>query len=193
MKYSALLMILGLLNLLGCIKGYQEGRLISEQRYYPKEPKFTIKPNGTDAYSNSVLDFEVIYLQKVIFNKKDYGYNYFRFWPNGRVLARLEDALPSREQAESFMGATIGYYYVSGKNLVIELYVRNPGILEWDYLTEYAIVEDNEIKEIKSVLSGRWEYYAEKPPDTYQSYSTYRSDCVFNKYKIEGLKRQPDW
>jgi hypothetical protein len=97
-------MILGVLNLCGCIKDYQNGKLISEQRHFPKEPRFTIRPNGTDAYSNSVLDFEAIYLQKVIFNKKDYGYNYFRFWPNGCVLARLEDVLPSREQAESFMG-----------------------------------------------------------------------------------------
>jgi hypothetical protein len=182
MKYTVLLMILGVLNLWGCIKDYQNGKLISEQRHFPKEPKFTIRPNSIGEYSNSVLDFEAIYLQK-----NEYGYHYYRFWLNGRVLIRSEDNLPSREQAENFMHAYIGYYYMSGKNLVIETYVLNPGINEWDYLIDYAIVDGDEIREIKSVLNEKWEYYSEESPKDYQSY------YVYHKYKIEGLKRQPDW
>jgi hypothetical protein len=183
MKYTVLLMILWVLDLCGCIKDYQNGKLISEQRHFPMEPRFTIRPNSIGEYSNSALDFEAIYFQI----REGIGYNYYRFWPNGRVLVRAEANLPSREQAESFMDATIGYYHISGNNLVIELYVMNPGINEWDYLIAYAIVEDSDLRETKSVLGGRWWYYTEEPAKTYQSYYVYR------KYKIEGLKRQPDW
>lgn len=151
---------------------------LSQKRFYPKKPKFTIIPNGK--FENVGIDFNAIYYKKyerLLNNKKHVTYNYYRFWSNGRVLYRSIGKDPYREEAEDFTEAVIGYYRVDGQYLIMEFFSFDYVALHWDYVRVHAILKKDIIRTTHSEIRGE----IEGRPSS------------FIKRSFAELNRQPDW
>lgn len=176
MKFRFVFLLVGFLVFLGCSPW--TAKVMSGERGFPKEPKFTILPQGN--YENCRLDFNAIYYYR--FGKNltvpEGSCKYYRFWPNGRALFSYSDSLPTRAKAEDFYRARIGYYQVTGKDIVIELFIPDSGIMNWDYIRSHAVI-DNEgnIVELRSEIRGDVTEFQE----------------IYLKRNLGELKRQPDW
>lgn len=162
----------------GCIA--KKGVPISENRVFPREPAFTIMP--VNGYSNVGIDYNSVYCVRFESigknNKVSVSYNYYRFWPNGRVLIKSSEYLPTKESVESFEGAYLGYYKVNGRNLVMEFFIPDSGIMDWDYIRTYALIGKDQIIELRSEIRG------EREPGEGE---------VFIKLHLGELVRKPDW
>ena len=167
------------LSFLGCAR---TDMLIGEGQHFPKRPKFSIKPNGD--YQNTSLDFNAIYYNRWEINRSMTGedihvyYNYYRFWPNGRVLVNDGGGqMPSRNKAEDFTNAIVGYYQISGKNLVMEFFVPDSGVMNWDYERVFSVVEKDRIINIRAEIRNQKNELNEE----------------FLKLNLGELTRQPNW
>jgi hypothetical protein len=152
---------------------------ISEGRFFPKEPNFTLINNKS--YIHSGIDFDAIYYnqRKRILNNILYvSYAYYRFWPNGQVLRKSSSQLPTRELAEDFTKAIIGYYTILGSDIIIESFSRSPGSWNsYEYGKAYGKLENNELITFKSVYKSEICKY----------------EMVYKKLNLGELKKQPDW
>src|SRR5258705_4393272 len=104
-----------LVALIGCRTDVK----LSEHRHFPKMPNFSVHPHGD--YKASGIDFNAVY-----YNRHDpptnsnliTSYNYFRFWPDGKVIVRALDHLPTKTDAEDFTRGYIGYYLITNRTIV---------------------------------------------------------------------------
>ena len=155
-------------------------KIVSDSRRYPKNPNFSIFPNDQLEQLESLIDFSAIYYKYDFAywpdGTKIDGYNFMRFWPSGHVYMRVADHIPSREDAENFRTAYMGFYEISGTNLVIEQFVPN-----WGYIKSWGTISSNAIHEYKIERrdGGRcWQY---------------PKDYTYIRHPIDGLSREPDW
>ena len=157
-----------------------ERAVFSESRQYPKKPEFSIQSTEQTEFSVSSIDFSAVYTKCESHrgqNGKEYNsFNFMRFWPSGHVYKRVLDHIPNHEEAESFRTAYMGFYQVSGTNLIIELYVPN-----WGYITSKGYMTENAIYEYE--IERRDGRTRERYPKQYQNI----------KHHIDGLSRLPDW
>jgi hypothetical protein len=163
--------------LFGCL--FRTDIIISESRHFPKDPNFTI-PIQDYNNKNIGIDFNAIYYyehETVLYGVSRFSYNYYRFWPNGRVLLNYSNQLPTKEMAENFTNAYIGYYNVERNKLIVELFVPDTGRYEWNYLRVEATIEDNKIIE-KLEDGGKF---------------SQPSELSFIKHNLGKLNRTPDW
>lgn len=168
-----------ILNFFGCSPLTSTG--LPDGRYVPKEPKFSINPENY-SYEDIGLDFNSIYYNetKSYYNNiKHVFYSYYRFWPNGRVMKKLSETFLKKEDVELLNEAEIGYYYVKGNELVMELFFPDSTILNWDYITIYGRIKSDMIEKKYSVIRGKIE--------------NYRPNSFYIKKQFKNLTTQPDW
>lgn len=150
LKYIVLLC----LGLYGCSALIPTYKSIGEDQFFPKKPKFTIKPLGS--YERTGLDFNAIYyVRDEVQGDKDQdvyiSYDYYRFWPDGRVINKTsESRLPSRSEVENFSGGYLGYYQVDGSELKMEFFFPYSVTLNWDYIRIYSTIEEDRIINLTS-------------------------------------------
>jgi hypothetical protein len=178
MKFSRLCLFPLVLVL---IQGCRSDVLLSEQRSFPKKPKFTIVPENYTAASG--LDFNAVYYfhipKPANSNEPVETYYFLRFWPNGRVLKRyVLNHLPNKADAENFKHAYVGYYRVQGQNLVTELYIQDPTAwIAWDHNRHYAVINGDNITFSREEMRGQSLYH----------------EATYRKIHLDQLERMPDW
>ena len=147
--------------------------LLSEQRSFPKKPKFTILPKNYDASSG--LDFNAVYYRLV----PTQTYYFYRFWPDGRVSKKyVMGRLPTQSDAEDFTHAYVGYYQIEGRQIETELFIPDPTAwIAWDYNRRYGVITGSNIIFSREEMRGE----------------TLEQEDVFQKIPLGELKRQPDW
>jgi hypothetical protein len=141
-------------------------------------PNFTVHPHGD--YKASGIDFNAVY-----YNRHDpptnsnlvASYNYFRFWPDGRVIVRALDHLPTKTDVEDFTRGYIGYYLITNRTIVTEVFIPNTATFRWDYCRGYAVLTNDEIVELRQEM-GR---------------QTLETNDRYRNLSFGELVRQPDW
>ena len=148
---------------------------ISENRYIPKSPAFTVHP--TDHIGTKLLDYDAIYIADDTKGTNRRSYTYYRFWPSGHVLTNYSREEPSRFVGDNIARAYLGYYRLDGRGIYIELFVPNTGRGRWDYGRKYGYIENHSIIFTNSTLGAR----------------SWIKRTVFNRHEISGMQRTPDW
>lgn len=153
---------------------------LTESRIWPVNPRFRIIPStNTIEYMNSGLEFDVVYT-RALFTAG--GFNYLRFWSNGRVLIRPTDRRPMLQDVESFTNAYVGYYRVEGDIVSCEVFLP-AGSPPWacGYELVKSRIETNGLHELSASFNGC------RPKDLR------KYNIRFGKQPMPGMKRQPDW
>jgi len=153
---------------------------LSEGRIWPKRPSFTIvPPTNQVAYQTSGVSYDAVYVYS---NACGEGYNFLRFWPNGRVMIRPTPQIPTLEDAESFTNAYIGYFRVEGSKLFTEFFLP-AGSPPWasGYHFIESIIDGDKIVDIRSKFNDGDERDLKK------------NNMINTKHPMPGMKRQPDW
>jgi hypothetical protein len=172
-------LVLIVLSLFGCSPS--TSIVLSDGRYIPKSPEFSIIPEE-HSYENIGLDFDSIYYEKMVsyLNKvKHMSYTYYRFWPNGRVIRKAsESVFPTKAEVEKLNDSRIGYYYVDEREITIELFLPDSTILNWGYFKIYGVIEDGRIKITGSETRGEINHF---------------DPIYYITKQFNNLTEKPDW
>lgn len=153
---------------------------LSDHRRFPSDPGFSITP--VPFADSSRLDFNAVYYlaNNQIPNVTAPGGNYYRFWPNGRVMVTFTrtDGPPSAEEADKLSSAYLGYYRIDGNRIEMEFFAPDPGKGRWSYGRDEAVIgDDGNLVTMRSQMGKH-----------------IREDRdVFRRMPLNGLKRVPDW
>lgn len=167
---------LALAALVGCRTWLE----LPDDRYFPKRPGFSIEPEAVP--ENSGLDFDAVYYlpHSTVAGMEAYpGGNYYRFWPNGRVLVTFTQAEgpPSAAEADGFRSAYLGYYHVHEGRVTMEFYAPDAGVSDWYGSVEAFVDKDGNLVKTWSKRGGH----------------VGRARSVFLRVPLAGMKRMPDW
>ncbi|PIE70949.1 MAG: hypothetical protein CSA22_06005 [Deltaproteobacteria bacterium] len=174
------ILMMCLLLIIGCF--YWTDIELPDGRHIPKKFNFSIAPATDDIIESTLIDYNAIYYVKhndLISGLDQESYSYYRFWPNGRVMEKLSNILPSQDDAEDFSNAEIGYFKIDGTELVIELFIPDTTIMNWGYILIFANIIDGKIVFNKTVSQNK--------------VSTGMDGITYKPLKFDKLSREPDW
>ncbi len=173
---ALLFVIVLLISLSGC-RTYV---WLPENRIWPKKPAFGIVPSTNIVeYMDSGIDCNSVYVFRL---ESGRGFNYLRFWPNGKMLVRPTVGIPTLQDAESFTNAYIGYYRLTNGTVSSEVFLP-AGSPPW--ACGYEVLESQIEKEVILHLSSSFNGCRPKDLRKY--------NIRFVKHPMPGMKRQPDW
>jgi hypothetical protein len=167
----------------GCGSSYQLAKTVGalsvlpEDRVFPTKPKFTVQP--VTVADGEGIDFEAVYYldNRSIPGVSIDGGNYFRFWPDGRVMERCAGRKPSTEDADQFLGAWLGYYQVNEGKLVLEFFAPEPVKYRWNYWKLEAVLQGDQIRLQRGERNRKSE----------------TKNRVYVRVPLKGMERLPDW
>jgi hypothetical protein len=160
------------------LSGCRSDVALPESRHFPKTPRFSILPQNS--FAGSGLEFDAVYTSRSdppANSDRLITYSYLRFWPNGRVLSNYRDHVPTKQDAEDFTHAYLGYYQVTNDKVTAELFVPNNAKFQWDYVRIHLTVRGDTIVKKMEEMGGQ----------------TLRSETTYQKTSFDKLERQPDW
>lgn len=156
--------------------------VLPDGRHFPKKPQFTVMPN--QEMPASKLDFSSVYVWKRTWTHAEQmraNYFYFRFWPTGECIEKVSAEHLYRDDFEGFTrwggGWSMGFYEVSGSNIVIEIYVPD------SYNKLHGVISDNEVHITRIELK----YAAAR------SIRSSTQDIHYIRHYVGEMSLQPDW
>lgn len=185
--FSTCMMVGGIAILLfgsGCsaIKAYWEWSSywmsVSEDRIYPKRPKFTVHPGYVNGFPEIILP-AVYYSNQSYTNQSgdlQICYDFIRLWPSGHCYGRyIRERIPTLEDVESFKQACLGFYEINENEFSMDLYFLDYYQRVWGQIDHEKIVISN--------AEQRYNGPIYKMQD----------NIVYFRLPLARMQRQPDW
>jgi hypothetical protein len=151
---------------------------MSDGRVFPRYPAFSIQPEAVS--EDAGLDFDAVYYKARDNRPGMVGHpvgDYYRFWPNGRVLktAARGDGPPAAAEADGFWNADLGYYRVRGNRVEVEFYVPNAAG-SYYFSGPVFIDRDGNLLQIRP----------RRGKELLRRF-------VYRRIPLKGMTREPDW
>lgn len=152
---------------------------LGQERYFPKNPKFTITPDSSQAASQ--LAYDSIYVWERVWEHESRSYTnnfHLRFWPTGECIRFVDtDNQRFMSNPDGFYNGDMGFFNTDGTNIAIEIYVPD------SYNRYYGVIHSNKIHILRIDL----EYAAAD-----RAHSS-RQDRHYIRHIIGDMGSQPDW
>jgi hypothetical protein len=183
--YKLILFSLLTVSGVGCVvKIPYDYRVLDSGHYWPKNDKWTVRPEANQLhYIDKALDFNAVYLNT--YPPHDESCFTYRFWKNGRMIAKNMRNPPSIEDVDDLRGSYLGYYRIENGYVIVEIYGPvAPPIGRGGYSKRTYDITDEGLLWI-SKQSTRWNYEDMSNWDKKQR--------LFVRYPIEGMESEPFW
>jgi hypothetical protein len=167
--------------LAGCVHTARV-RTTPDHRFIPEGLGRSLPAQGQQGKPR--IRYDGIYVEELPGPHGGPDYDWYRFWPDGRVLWRgSQERRPTAGDADDFAGGNVGRYCVSDGGLTIELYTLVDE--RWQFITYTGrLREDGGFTLSKVQYHDDWRFWLPQS-------STFTSKYDF---KLVGqMFRTPDW